>query len=32
LFRVEPKKRQHQIEVLRLLHDAMNLRLHIPGT
>jgi len=31
LFRVGPDKRQRQIEVLRLLHDAMDLRLHSPG-
>jgi toxin ParE1/3/4 len=32
LFRVGPDKRQRHIEVLRLLHDAMDLKLHIPGT
>jgi|SRR6266404_4349411 len=32
LFRVGPNKSQRQIEILRLLHDAMDLRLHIPGT
>jgi toxin ParE1/3/4 len=30
LFRVGPDKNQH-IEVLRLLHDAMDLTRHIPG-
>jgi toxin ParE1/3/4 len=31
LFRVGPGKRQRHIEVLRLLHDAMDLTRHIPG-
>jgi toxin ParE1/3/4 len=32
LFRIGPDKTQSRIEVLRLLHDAMDLRLHSPGT
>jgi toxin ParE1/3/4 len=32
LFRVGPDERPRQIEVLRLLHDAMDLSLHAPGT
>src|SRR6202790_3828697 len=31
LFRVGPDKHQRHIEVLRLLHDAMDLTRHIPG-
>ncbi|HSZ08643.1 MAG TPA: type II toxin-antitoxin system RelE/ParE family toxin [Steroidobacteraceae bacterium] len=31
LFRVGPGKHQRHIEVLRLLHDAMDLARHIPG-
>jgi toxin ParE1/3/4 len=31
LFRVGPDKRERQIEVLRLLHDAMDLGLHTPS-
>jgi toxin ParE1/3/4 len=31
LFRIGPDKRGRQIEVLRLLHDAMDLRLHTPS-
>jgi toxin ParE1/3/4 len=31
LFRVGPDKNQRHIEVLRLLHDAMDLTRHIPG-
>jgi toxin ParE1/3/4 len=31
LFRVGQGKRQRHIEVLRLLHDAMDLTRHIPG-
>jgi len=31
LFRVGPDKHQRHIEVLRLLHDAMDLTHHIPG-
>jgi toxin ParE1/3/4 len=30
LFRVGPNRRQRHIEVLRLLHDAMDLKLHLP--
>ena len=30
LFRVRRSKRQ--VEILRLLHDAMDLRLHVPGS
>ena len=32
LFRVRPDKHQGHIEVLRLLHDAMDLTRHIPGS
>jgi toxin ParE1/3/4 len=32
LFRIRPDKSQRHIEVLRLLHDAMDLKLHTPGT
>jgi toxin ParE1/3/4 len=32
LFRVGSDKSQRRIEVLRLLHDAMDLKLHTPGT
>jgi toxin ParE1/3/4 len=32
LFRIAPDKNQRHIEVLRLLHDAMDLKLHTPGT
>jgi toxin ParE1/3/4 len=32
LFRIGPDKPQSRIEVLRLLHDAMDLKLHTPGT
>jgi toxin ParE1/3/4 len=32
LFRIVRDKSHRQIEVLRLLHDAMDLRLHLPGT
>jgi toxin ParE1/3/4 len=32
VFRVGSGKRQRRIDVLRLLHDAMDLRRHIPGT
>jgi toxin ParE1/3/4 len=32
LFRVRPDEQQSQVEVLRLLHDAMDLGLHVPGT
>jgi toxin ParE1/3/4 len=32
LFRIGPGKAQSRIEVLRLLHDAMDLNLHTPGT
>jgi toxin ParE1/3/4 len=28
LFRIGPDKRERQVEVLRLLHDAMDLKLH----
>jgi toxin ParE1/3/4 len=31
LFRVGPGKHQRHIDVLRLLHDAMDLTRHIPG-
>jgi toxin ParE1/3/4 len=31
LFRVGPDKHQRHIEVLRLLHDAIDLTQHIPG-
>jgi toxin ParE1/3/4 len=31
LFRVGPDKHQRHVEVLRLLHDAMDLTRHIPG-
>ena len=31
LFRIRPNKPQSRIEVLRLLHDAMDLKLHTPG-
>jgi toxin ParE1/3/4 len=31
LFRVGPGKHQRHIEVLRLLHDAMDLTRHVPG-
>jgi toxin ParE1/3/4 len=31
LFRVGPGKQQRHIEVLRLLHDAMDLSRHVPG-
>jgi toxin ParE1/3/4 len=32
LFRIVQDKRHRCVEVLRLLHDAMDLRLHVPGT
>jgi toxin ParE1/3/4 len=32
LFRIVPDRAQSRIEVLRLLHDAMDLKLHTPGT
>ena len=32
LFRVGPNKRHRHIEVLRLLHNAMELKLHVPDT
>lgn len=32
LFRVRPDEQQRQIEVLRLLHVAMDPGLHVPGT
>jgi toxin ParE1/3/4 len=32
LFRIAPDKPQSRIEVLRLLHDAMDPKLHTPGT
>ncbi len=32
LFRIRPDEQTRQIEVLRLLHDAMDLGLHVPGT
>jgi toxin ParE1/3/4 len=32
LFRIGPDKPQRRIEILRLLHDAMDLKLHAPGT
>jgi toxin ParE1/3/4 len=32
LFRIGPDNPQSQIEVLRLLHDAMDLKLQTPGT
>jgi toxin ParE1/3/4 len=32
LLRIGPDTPQSQIEVLRLLHDAMDLKLHTPGT
>jgi toxin ParE1/3/4 len=32
LFRVGPDKRRREVEVLRLLHDAMDLRLHTAST
>jgi toxin ParE1/3/4 len=32
LFRIEPDRAQSRIEVLRLLHDAMDLKLQTPGT
>jgi toxin ParE1/3/4 len=31
LFRVGPGKQQRHIEILRLLHDAMDLSRHVPG-
>ena len=31
LFRIGPGKHQRHIEVLRLLHDAMDLTRHVPG-
>jgi toxin ParE1/3/4 len=31
LFRIGPSKSQRHIEVLRLLHDAMDLKLHAPS-
>ncbi len=31
LFRIGPSKSQRHIEVLRLLHDAMDLKLHTPS-
>lgn len=32
LFRIGPEKSQRHIEVLRLLHDAMDLKRHAPNT
>ena len=32
LFRIAPDKSQRHVEVLRLLHDAMDLKLHTPST